>query len=200
MAGMQALPRRFYERPTLAVARELLGCVLVRRYRGQILSGYITETEAYIGKEDPASHAFRGMTPRTAVMFGEAGHVYVYFVYGMYWCMNVVTESKGVAAAVLLRGLWPKEGAQSMARRRFGTITLTQAQKKNLANGPGKLCTALAIDKTLNGVDFLDSKLAIIPGKKIPESAVQTSGRIGIRAATDYPWRFYIAEPEKFFS
>ena len=194
-----ALPRSFYARPTLAVARDLLGCVLVRRVRGRIVSGYITETEAYIGHDDPASHAARGMTPRNAIMFDDPGFAYVYFVYGMYWCLNAVTEGRGIPAAVLIRGVWPKDGAASMARRRFGTTQLTAQQKKNIANGPGKLCSAFGIDRAANGADLCGHNLFIVRGVDVKDAQVQTSGRIGIRVATEYPWRFHVDDAAQVF-
>lgn len=195
----RALPRSFYDRPTLTVARELLGCVLVCRSRGRIVSGYITETEAYIGHDDPASHASRGMTPRTALMFDEPGFAYVYFVYGMYWCLNVVTEAKGFPAAVLIRGVWPKQGTAVMARRRFGAAKVTILQSKNIANGPGKLCNAFGIDGGYNGTDLSGHKLFITKGMQMSDALVKVSGRVGIKAATEYPWRFHIEDAAAVF-
>lgn len=142
------LPRRFYDRDTLLVARELLGKRLVRVLRGKRLSGIIVETEAYIGEEDKASHAARGRTLRNQVMYGPPGHAYIYFVYGMHYCLNVVAEREGFAAAVLLRALVPQEGDEDMLRRRSG-------RKDTLADGPAKLCQALAIDRRLNGMDLV---------------------------------------------
>ena len=135
--------RNFYGRPALQVARDLLGSRLVRILEGIKLAGLITETEAYIGEEDLACHARAGRTPRTAVMYGEPGHAYVYFTYGNHWMLNIVTEREGFPAAVLIRAIHPVEGVEVILQRRQGRDTL----------GPGKLCQALGIDKDLNGVD-----------------------------------------------
>ncbi len=181
---MAKLPRSFYQRPTPDVAPDLLGKILVRVKNKQITAGKIVEVEAYRNSEDAASHAHRGVTPRNYLMFGEAGHAYVYFIYGMYFCVNVVTEMPGVAGACLIRALEPVEGIEYMNKRR-GINSL-----HDLTNGPGKLCLAMAIDKKLNGEDLLGDTLTILEGDE--PAKIKRSPRIGIRVAADKPWRFFI--------
>ena len=184
------LGRDFYARDTLQVARELLGKRLVRVIDGKRLSGLIVETEAYIGEEDRACHAWRGRTPRTEVMYGPPGQAYIYFIYGIYHCLNVVTDKVGFPAAVLIRGIQPQEGVEYMRRNRG------LRPEGELTNGPGKLCQALAIDQGLNGLDLCTSDLlfieeAVVPG---PEE-IEVTSRIGIRAdeiAKRRPWRFLL--------
>ncbi len=185
------LPRTFYYRDTLQVARELLGKKLVRNGPDGQLSGRIVETEAYIGQSDTACHAARGRTKRNAVMFGPPGHAYVYFIYGMYHCLNVVTEGEGFAAAVLIRALEPLEGLAVMREQRSGR------SDRALTNGPGKLCQALVIDKRLNGADLCADGLLYIEEGEVTGD-IATGPRIGIRRATAEdmaaPWRFYISD------
>ena len=182
------LPRKFYDRPTLLVARELIGARLVRMLDGRRLAGLITETEAYIGEKDLASHARAGRTPRTAVMYGAPGHAYVYFTYGNHWMLNVVTEQEGTPGAVLIRAIQPVEGAEVMLERRHGRDTF----------GPGKLCQALGIDKSLNGADLAskDSGLWIERGVQVPDSAVTLGPRVGLNTTPEpwlsKPWRFLV--------
>ena len=189
---MNRLDRSFYYQPTLQVAQGLLGQQLVRVVGRQRLSGRIVETEAYIGEADRACHASRGRTPRTEVMYGRPGHAYVYFIYGMHHCFNVVTEEEGFPAAVLIRALEPMEGLEWMRRHRPGR------PDDQLTNGPGKLCAALAIDRTLNGVDLCTSRVFFIEeGRTVADEEVATSPRIGIRSdevARSRPWRFYIRD------
>ena len=180
------LPRSFYDRPTEIVARELLGKYLVRRIDNICLVGKIVETEAYIGENDPACHAARGYTNRTSIMYGPPGYAYIYFIYGMYNCLNAVTEREGFPAAVLIRALEPIQGIEQMKRFR---------QRKDihsLTNGPGKLCQALQLDRSLNGADLCGDILFIAPGEKIPDEQIVCSSRVGIRKGTEHLWRFYI--------
>jgi len=184
------LGRDFYARDTLNVVRELLGKRLVRVIGGERLSGLIMETEAYIGEEDRACHASRGRTPRTEVMYGPPGRAYIYFIYGMYHCLNVVTDRVGFPAAVLIRGIQPQEGVQYMRRnRRF-------RPEGELTNGPGKLCQALAIDRSLNDLDLCHSDLLFIEEAVVPDPGeIEVTPRIGIRAdaiAKRRPWRFLL--------
>lgn len=187
-APCMTLPRRFYHRPTLEVARDLIGKVLVRETPFGVMSGAIVETEAYIGEEDPACHAFHGLTPRTRVMYGPAGRAYVYFTYGNHFMLNVVTEEIGRPAAVLIRALEPIHGIQLMKNHR-DTDSLV-----SLTSGPGKLCKAFAITAELNGVDLVRSRdLHIEHGRKQPAHfEIRTSSRIGIRAGIEPQWRFFI--------
>jgi len=191
---MAALQRRFFARDTLEVARALLGKKLVRRHRGKLLSGMITETEAYIGMEDTACHASRGRTQRNAVMFGAPGVSYVYFVYGMHYMLNVVTEAEGAPCAVLVRGLLPLSGIEEMENRR-------KLRGKALANGPAKLCQALAIDTALNAHDLTrGEELWIEPYRRISPDCIHAGPRVGIAYAAkrdrEAPWRLWIDADE----
>lgn len=183
------LPRSFYARPTLEVAPDLLGKILVRVKGKTLTSGRIVEVEAYRNSDDPASHAHRGLTPRNTIMFGEAGHAYVYFIYGMYFCVNAVSESKGIAGACLIRALEPIEGIKIMQKRR-GMDRL-----HDLANGPGKLCVAMAIDRSLNGADFLGDAL-YVTDDGFCDFKIIKSPRIGIRVGADKHWRFFVKGSE----
>ncbi len=170
---LKAYPREFYERHAPAVARDLLGAVLCRALDGErILSGKIVETEAYTAY-DPACHAFRGRTPRTAVMFGPPGVAYVYFIYGMYFCLNVVTEPDGVPGAVLIR-----------------------AVDSRGCDGPGKLCRQWQITGRENGVSLMSpaSGLWICPGSPVPDRGVLTSERIGISRGQEHHWRYFLKD------
>ena len=187
---MDRLGRDFYRRSTLTVARELLGQRLVRILDGQRLSGLIVEVEAYIGEDDAACHAACGRTPRNEAMYGSPGHAYVYFIYGMHHCLNVVTEEEGFPAAVLIRDLEPLEGLEIMRRYRSGR------PDRELTNGPAKLCQALAIDRGFNRVDLCTGEVLFIEeGRMVAQEEVGTSPRIGIKAdelAMSVPWRFYL--------
>lgn len=167
-------------------ARWLLGALLVSTVGGEETSGRIVEVEAYPGPHDPASHAAAriGRTARNDPMFGPAGTVYVYRIYGMHWCLNVVTGAVGEPAAVLVRALAPVSGSEIMARRRGGSRILT--------SGPGRLCQALGVDATLNRHDLRSPPLRLLPGPPVPDARVATSGRIGIREARDWPLRYRV--------
>ena len=179
------LPRDFYRRPSLEVAPDLLNKLLVVGDR----VGRIVEVEAYCGADDPASHAFRGRTVRNATMFGPPGHLYVYFTYGMHFCANVVCGDEGEAAAVLLRGLTPIGGLDDMRAARP-----TARRDRDLCAGPARLCLALGIDRALDGADLVTAdRGAWLAGDGTPPPvAPGTSGRVGLRVATDRPWRFYV--------
>ena len=190
----QILPCAFYNRPTLAVARELLGATLVRMEDNVRVAGMIVETEAYLGESDLACHAKAGKTPRTQIMYGEAGRAYVYFTYGMHWMLNAVTEAEGFPAAVLIRAIRPTEGLEIIASRRG-----KQPQAK-WTDGPAKLAQALAIDKSFNGVDLCsqDSGLWIEAGKTILDQNVTIGARVGLTNVPEpwksKPWRFLVKE------
>lgn len=175
----------FFNRPTLTVAQELLGTVLVRKINRNLLSGMIVETEAYIGEDDPASHAYRGMTPRNKLMYGPAGFAYIYFIYGNHFCLNFVTEPEGFPAAVLIRALQPLAGLEQMLENRWSAKN--QAQ---LCNGPGKLCQALQIDQKLNGISLASSQLFLVAGNSAGQ--IGNSPRIGITQGQERKWRYYI--------
>lgn len=185
------LPRSFYNRPTLTVARELIGARLVRILDGVKLAGIITETEAYIGEDDLACHAKAGWTKRTAPMYGPPGRAYVYFVYGNHWMLNAVTEREGFPAAVLIRAIQPLEGADVMMARRRGQDTF----------GPGKLCQAMGIAKSENYTDLTESTspLRIEAGISIPDSSVTIGARVGLNNVPEpwrsKPWRFLVKDP-----
>lgn len=185
------LERTFYAASTLQVARALLGQRLVRCWNGERLSGRIVEVEAYIGTEDAACHARCGRTPRNAVMFGPPGHAYVYFIYGMYHCLNLVTEAEGFPAAVLIRALEPLEGVALMQEAR-GKVPW-----RDLLRGPGRLCQALRIDLGLNGADVCqpESGLWVEADEPVPDAQVETTPRINVRGdalALSRPWRWVI--------
>ncbi len=182
------LTRAFFARPTVRVARELLNQRLVRVYDGERLSGIIAECEAYVGADDTASHARHGRTARTRVMFGEPGHAYVYFTYGMHWMLNLVTERADFPAAVLIRAIVPAEGVDTMRRLRG---------REPLADGPAKLCQALVIDRDLNDEDVTTSERLFVERRpQAPEARVKHTPRIGIRyadpLARERLWRFVL--------
>lgn len=188
--NMDVLERKFYKRDTCSVARALLGKKLVRKIGRVTLAGMIVETEAYCGREDSACHAHRGQTARNAAMFGAPGHAYVYFTYGMHYMLNLVTEKEGNPCAVLIRAIMPLDGIKEMEARR----KLTGAR---LADGPAKLCQALAIDKSLNGWDVTrGSKLWVEDFRKISAKLILASPRVGINYAKEEHrnalWRYYI--------
>jgi DNA-3-methyladenine glycosylase len=182
------LPRVFYQRDPVLVAPELLNKVLLCRRDGR--AGRIVEVEAYRGADDPAAHSYRGKTPRTAVMFGPAGHLYVYFTYGMHWCCNVVCGEEGSGWAILIRALQPVAGLDLMYAQRPRA-----ANDRQLCNGPARLAQAMGIDGSHDGEDVVDGDTYALldDGTPTPERPVQTT-RIGISKAVDYPWRWYVAE------
>lgn len=187
--SIKRFPNSFFLRPTLEVAKALLGATLVTEHNGKKTGGVIVEVEAYgCGENDEACHAHRGKTKRTEVMFEDGGVGYVYFIYGVHYCVNVVTEKKGVGAAVLIRALEPTIGIDIMERRR------KLKEKKNLTNGPGKLCGALGITRAHNGSCLRSSdKMYLIPaGEPVDEKLIIASKRIGISKAKDKLWRFCI--------
>ncbi|NMM61593.1 DNA-3-methyladenine glycosylase [Clostridium sp. P21] len=194
---MKKLSRDFYNRDTLIVAKELLGKNLVHEIGGKKLVGKIVEVEAYMGPLDKAAHSYSGkMTPRTEPMYGKSGVAYVYFIYGMYYCFNIVTQEEGRPEAILVRAIEPVEGLEYMVLNRYNKTyeDLTRYQIKNLVNGPGKLCIAMGIDKTLNKEDLCGNKLYIEEGKD-NSFDIKTAKRVGIdyaEEAKDYLWRFYI--------
>jgi len=180
----QRLPRSFYERSTLEVAPELLGKHLVYRSPSGVLSVRIVEVEAYIGTDDPACHASCGLTERTKPMFGSGGFSYIYFIYGMYHCLNVVTEKQGVPAAVLIRAAEPVEGVDLMSRPAGKSSSPVR-----LLSGPGKLCRALGLTREHNELDLTGDSLFLIDHGASPTN-IASSPRIGIRVARDRLWRF----------
>ncbi|MBF8294823.1 MAG: 3-Methyladenine glycosylase [Bacteroidetes bacterium] len=218
---LRKLPRSFYLRPTLTVAKDLLGKYLVRQYKGRTLVGKIVEAEAYRGAHDPASHAYRGRTKRNDAMFREGGHLYVYFTYGMHFCVNVVTGKAGTGEAVLIRAIEPLKGIDVMMKNRLtarshkkqlrdvalsgippqsgilssgtnGTHVTIHPPPVNLTNGPAKLCEALAIRRGENAIDLLGAEIYFLNSPALPSSKVGRSARIGIAMGKEKQWRFYI--------
>jgi len=202
-AGRNTLTREFFDRSALEVAPALLGCVLEHSTADGLVAVALSEVEAYAGAADPASHAYRGMSARNAVMFGPPGHAYVYFTYGMYWCVNVVCRPTGVAEAVLLRAGRIIAG-EELARRRRG-FDPTRSPR-DLARGPARLCQALAIDHAQNGADVCDpagelrlrAGVAAGAGDGSPggqqRPVIEAGPRVGISKAADLPWRFWLAQ------
>jgi DNA-3-methyladenine glycosylase len=190
MKPADPLPRDFYERPTLLVAKELLGTRLIRMLDDVCVSGIITEAEAYIGEEDLACHAKAGKTKRTRIMYGPPGHAYVYFTYGMHWMLNAVTEPENFPAAVLIRAIVPVEGQNTIRSRRGGRDT----------EGPAKLTQALGIDGSLNGADLCStaSALWIEAGETVAEEDIIIGPRVGLNSVPEpwksMPWRFRIPQ------
>jgi DNA-3-methyladenine glycosylase len=179
----RVVPRAFYERPAVEVARSLLGKVLMN---GET-AGKIVEVEAYLGREDPAAHAWHGRTARTEVLFGAPGHAYVYLIYGMYECLNLVAEPEGSPGCVLVRALEPLCGISQMRRRRPSARRV-----EDLASGPGKLTLALGITRKMNGADVVAGPLHVRTFHDEPPVSILSTPRIGIRHAADRPLRFVI--------
>ena len=194
MMQREKLKRNFFNRNTIQVARELLGKRLVKIENGRRIGGLICETEAYRGEEDQGCHAKSGRTARTQVMYGPAGHAYVYFTYGMHWMFNTVCEHEGYPAAVLIRAIWPVEGVQVIKARR------SPQPQRYWTNGPAKLCQALAIDGRYNQLDLCapEGILYVEQGDPIPDRAVTTGPRVGFNNVPEpwlsMPWRFMVLQ------
>lgn len=206
---MARLCREFYLQDTLTAAQTLLGKCLVRRLDGELLAVRITETEGYIGRCDRACHAFGyRRTARTDTLFRQAGTAYIYFIYGMYHCLNFVTEPEGEPAAVLIRAGEPLAGAETMARLRYRDKPLTAYRRKNFLNGPGKLCKALSLTREQNGLDLVTGADLFVcdgpedlglPPAALPGERMCRGPRIGVDyagEAKDYPWRFWLEKEE----
>ena len=186
---MKVIPRSFYMRDVVIVAKELLGKLLVREIDGKLLIGKIVEVEAYRGRDDPASHAYKGLTKRNKVMFGKPGIAYIYLAYGVNWCLNVTAEPEGEPAAVLIRAVEPIKGIDLMKKHR------NVSRIKDLTNGPGKLTKAFQIDGSFNGWDLTKGEIFYIayPFKE-DNFEIQSSSRIGIKVGLDKKWRFFIKD------
>ncbi len=208
MLQPRPLPADFYAGDTVEIAPRLLGKLLVRRYGDELLAVRITETEAYVGRMDKACHAYQyRRTRRTETLFAPPGTAYIYLIYGMYHCLNFVTEPEGEPSAVLIRGGEAVLGRETMARLRYGSEweALTSYQRKNLLNGPGKLCKSLALTRAQNGLPLIGPELWVTEedGLGLPpyeeKRPVRTGKRVGIdyaEEAADFPWRFYYGEKE----
>ena len=187
---MRALPRSFYARDSLVLAPALLNKLLITRTDdGVRLAARIVEVEAYQGSDDAGSHAYRGMTPRTTVMFGAPGHLYVYFTYGMHWCANVVATKDGDAAAVLLRAAAPVDGIEVMRERR-----VKARRDRDLLAGPARLCQAFGISGDENGVDLVRGPVRILDDGVAPPDEPGVSTRIGLSPGRgdEHPWRYFV--------
>lgn len=202
----QPVEMDFYKQGTLDIARQLLGKTLVvvpdSESEEGATAGIIVETEGYIAPEDPACHAFTGRTKRNETMWGTPGHAYVYFTYGNHWMINVVTEQVDIAAAALIRALQPVYGLETMHTRRGLTKLKGEADDKNLTNGPGKLCQAMAITGVYNAQPFSGPRLYLTEtpdSLKLPPFEIVETTRIGITRGVDLPWRYYV-KANKFVS
>ena len=206
---MASLPREFYNGDTVEIAQKLLGKYLVRRLDGEPLVGRITETEAYLGRCDKACHAYGyKKTARTSTLFMEPGHAYIYFIYGMYHCLNFVTEPEGEPAAVLVRAIQPAAGEETMGRLGFGDARMTAYRRRNFSNGPGKVCKALFLSSSENRLDLTGDTLFVCDSLTdigLPEATpsagevLRSGPRIGIdyaEEARDFPWRFWLEKEE----
>ena len=194
MSEQDRLPRDFFSQPALEAARQLLGMRLVRTETQNRISGIIIETEAYGGEEDLGCHCRSGRTARTQVMYGPPGYAYVYFTYGQHWMLNFVVEGEGYPAAILIRGIQPEEGIETISSRR------ANQPPAQWTNGPAKICQALNIDKGFNGADlcFPDAQLFVERGISIPDSCVTTGPRVGLNTVPEpwksIPWRFLVTD------
>ena len=206
---MAILSREFYAGDTVETAQKLLGKYLVRRLdSGELLVGRITETEAYVGRCDKACHAYGyKKTARTATLFAPPGTAYIYLIYGMYHCLNFVTEPEGEPAAVLLRAVEPVAGEEIMYRLRYGEKPMTPYRRKNFLNGPGKVCKAFSLTRDCDGMDLTGDTLFLcddlndvgLPGRTFSRERICTGPRIGIdyaEEAKDFPWRFWLEKEE----
>jgi DNA-3-methyladenine glycosylase len=185
------LPRKFYIRPVISVAKDLLGKVLVKKDGNRVLAGRIIEVEAYDGKVDKASHSFNGKTKRNEVMFNEGGYFYVYFTYGAHFCCNVVTGKQNHGDAVLIRAIEPLIGINKMITNRFGRELKSEKEIYNLTSGPGKVCQAFGFSKEYSGFDLTNSAVFIVNQPKLKKSMIGISKRIGITKSVSLPWRFF---------
>lgn len=194
MIHNKLLPQSFYQRDTVLVAQELLGKILVRVWNNQTLAGIISETEAYCGPIDPASHAYGKKSERNAAMFGPCGQTYVYFIYGNHYCLNLVCrDPTSVAGGTLIRGIIPIAGMDIMQQLR-GNVTIDQ-----LTNGPGKICQALAINRGHNMHDVTqEGQLYVTNGITLSLKDITSTSRIGISKAQEYLWRFIIKDPKTY--
>lgn len=186
------LKRAFYTRDVLIVANELLGKVLFKNDGNKLFSGRIVEVEAYDGRTDQAAHTYIGKTKRNEIMFNEGGYLYVYLSYGVHYCCNVVTGTKGIGTAVLIRALEPLEGVNLMIRNRFGKNKLVGKEWNQITNGPGKVCKSFGIGKNHSGVDLTKDRIYIEDVVLKKNEEIGVSKRIGITKSIHLPWRFFI--------
>jgi len=187
------LEKSFYVRDVVEVAEDLLGKTLIRKVNGKILAGIIVEVEAY-DADDEASHSFNGRSQRNDVMFEEGGLLYVYFIYGVHFCCNIVTGKTKHGAAVLIRAVEPLNHLDILAKNRFGKTSITDKEKINLTNGPAKLCQAFRIGRAENGIDLTGDEIYILNAPKLNKNQIVQTTRIGITKSKDILWRFYIKD------
>lgn len=185
---MNQLPIAFFERTTPIVAKELLGHYLYHHSPDGITGGKIIETEAYLGPTDPACHSFNGLTPRCKNMFGMAGRVYVYRIYGIHHCFNITSDSPEIPAAVLIRALEPVEGIPLMEKRR------KRDQLKDLCSGPGKLAIAMDFQRKHDGISLFTGPVRVYQGETYADNDIVTTTRVGISKAADWPLRYYVKD------
>ncbi|MCP5063061.1 MAG: DNA-3-methyladenine glycosylase [Ignavibacteriae bacterium] len=194
--NQQKLPIEFYTNDSLVVAQNLLGKIFVFNNKkiGKKLSATIVDVEAYDGIVDEAAHTFNGKTRRNKIMFERGGYLYVYFTYGKHFCANIVTGKEGEGTAILLRGMEAIDGIESFSQNRFGMTSIGNKEKKNLLNGPGKICQAFGISKKQYGMDLLSNEIYLLDAPKIPKNEIVQTTRIGIKKSKELPWRFYIKD------
>jgi DNA-3-methyladenine glycosylase len=185
------LTKKFYIRPVLTVAKDLLGKVLIKQDGKRILAGRIVEVEAYDGKIDKAAHTYIGKTKRNEVMFKEGGYFYVYFTYGAHFCCNVVTGKRDHGTAVLIRAVEPINGINKMISNRFGRKLKSEKEIYNLTSGPGKVCKAFGFNNEHYGLDLTNSSVFIVDQPKLKKNMIGISKRIGISKSVSLPWRFF---------
>ena len=194
LGSLRKLPKNFYTRELLVIARELPGKILVKKEGRTLLAGRIVEVEAYDGKIDEAAHTYIGRTKRNEIMFNEGGYFYVYFTYGAHYCCNIVTGKKNHGTAVLIRAVEPLAGIRKMSLNRYNKTSLTEKEKFNLTNGPGKICEAFGITKEHYGLDLTGDKIFLLDSPEIKGNQIVISKRVGIKKSVDLPWRFYIKD------
>lgn len=190
------LPKKFYIRPVLAVAKDLLGKVLIKTESKKMFAGRIVEVEAYDGSIDEASHSYNGKTKRNEVMFNTGGCLYVYFTYGAHFCSNIVTGKEGYGNAVLIRAVEPLAGIDYMIVNRFNRELKSEKELYNLTSGPGKVSKAFGFDSSYSGMDLTNSSVYLLDQPRLNSNKIGISKRIGITRSVDLPWRFFeIANP-----
>jgi len=192
---MHKLPRSFYTQRTLTVAKELLGKIFIHKIGRRSISGMIVETEAYL-YNDPASHSFRGLTERNRPMFNTGGFLYVYFTYGMHYCANIVTFKEGIGEAVLIRAVEPINGIGAIITNRRTDVRHLKGVRHlhSLTNGPAKFAEAFSLTKEHSGIDLCEDEIFLTKGENVPPSKIVSTTRIGISAAVEKKWRFYIKD------
>lgn len=185
---------KFYLSPVQTVAQNLLGKLFVKKSGNKIISGMIVETEAYDSQHDAASHSYKGINGRNKIMFESGGHLYIYLIYGIHYCANVVTGKNGTGAAVLLRAVEPIDGAELMSKNRFGKKSFSEKEKFSLTSGPAKLCEAFALNSIHNGVKLTEENIFICDFKKFREEEITCSQRIGISKSKELMWRYFVKD------